>query len=72
MNDFFYYLLPGQKGLTYYLLQVWRFCGSPLAPASWDGIFKLFRSSEIDSKESIPPTCVAWRAGAKTLFLLGS
>jgi hypothetical protein len=27
---------------------------------------------EIDSKESIPPAYVAWRAGTITLFLLGS
>jgi hypothetical protein len=32
-------------------------------------IFKLLR---IDSKEPIPPGCVAWRAGTTTLFLLGS
>ena len=35
-------------------------------------IFKLIRSSRIDSKEPIPPGCVAWRAGTTTLFLLGS
>ncbi len=27
---------------------------------------------KIDSKEPVPPGCVAWRAGATTLFLLGS
>jgi hypothetical protein len=36
------------------------------------GIFKLLRSPEIDSKESIPPNYVARRAGTTTLFLLGS
>ncbi len=35
-------------------------------------IFKLKRSPRIDSKELIPPVCVAWRAGTTTLFLLGS
>jgi hypothetical protein len=35
------------------------------------GIFKLLWSPEIDSKESIPPVYVAWRAGTRTLFLLG-
>jgi hypothetical protein len=35
-------------------------------------IFKLLRSPRIDSKEPIPPGCVAWRAGTTTLFLLGS
>ncbi len=35
-------------------------------------IFKLVRSPEIDSKESIPPAYVAWRAGTTALFLLGS
>jgi hypothetical protein len=35
-------------------------------------IFKILRSPEIDSKESIPPAYVAWRAGTITLFLLGS
>jgi hypothetical protein len=37
-----------------------------------DGIFKLLRSPGIDSKESIPPAYVAWRASTTTLFLLGS
>jgi hypothetical protein len=36
------------------------------------GIFTLLRSPEIDSKESIPPAYVAWRAGKTALFLLGS
>ncbi len=35
-------------------------------------IFKLLRSPGINSKESIPPAYVAWRTGAKALFLLGS
>ncbi len=35
-------------------------------------IFKLFKSPRIDSRESIPPAYVAWRAGTTTLFLLGS
>jgi len=37
-----------------------------------DGIFKLLRSPEIDSKELIPSAYVAWRAGRTTQFLLGS
>ncbi len=36
------------------------------------GIFKLLWSPEIGSEESIPPAYVAWRAGTKTIFLLGS
>jgi hypothetical protein len=39
---------------------------------NWARIFKLLRSPGIDSKESIPPAYIAWRAGAITLFLLGS
>jgi hypothetical protein len=35
-----------------------------------DGIFKLRRSPGMDSKESIPPANVAWRAGVTTLFYL--
>jgi hypothetical protein len=35
-------------------------------------IFKLLRTPGIDSKESIPPAYVAWRAGTITLFILGS
>ncbi len=35
-------------------------------------IFKLLSSPRIDSKEPIPPGCVAWWAGTTTLFLLGS
>jgi hypothetical protein len=33
---------------------------------------KLLRSPGINSKESIPQTYVAWRAGTTTLILLGS
>ncbi len=36
------------------------------------GVFKLLWSPEIDSKELIPPAYVAWQAGMRTLFLLGS
>jgi hypothetical protein len=32
-------------------------------------ICKLLRSSKIDSKESIPPAYVAWRAFTTTLYL---
>ncbi len=35
-------------------------------------IFKRLWSPGIDSKASIPPAYVAWRAGTITLFLLGS
>ncbi len=35
-------------------------------------IFKPLMSPRIDSKEPIPPGCVAWWAGITTLFLLGS
>ncbi len=37
----------------------------------WGRIFKFLRSPGIDSKESIPPSYVALRAGTTTLFLLG-
>ncbi len=37
-----------------------------------DGIFTLLGSPGFDSKESIPPAYVAWRAGTITLFLIGS
>jgi hypothetical protein len=43
-----------------------------LDPKHWPRIFKLLRGPGIDSKESIPPAYVAWRAGTITLFLLGS
>jgi hypothetical protein len=33
---------------------------------TWARIFKLLRSPRIDSKEPIPPGCVAWRAGTTT------
>jgi hypothetical protein len=36
------------------------------------GIFKHLWCLGIDSKESIPPAYVAWRAGTTNLFLLGS
>jgi hypothetical protein len=35
-------------------------------------VFKTFKEPRIDSKESIPPACVAWRAVTTSLFLLGS
>jgi hypothetical protein len=35
-------------------------------------IFKRLWSPGIDSKASIPPSYVAWRAGTITLFLLGA
>jgi hypothetical protein len=38
----------------------------------WARIFKLLGSPGIDSKKSIPPAYVAWRAGTTTKFLLGS
>jgi hypothetical protein len=34
-------------------------------------IFKLLSSPGIDSKESVPPAYLAWRAGTITLILLG-
>jgi hypothetical protein len=37
-----------------------------------DGIFKLLMSPGFDSKESIPPAYVAWRADTTILFLLDS
>jgi len=40
--------------------------------ATRDGIFKLSRSLGINSKLSIPPAYVAWRAGTTALFLLES
>ncbi len=47
-------------------------CYKVLSKMSRAQIFKLLRSPKIDSKEPIPPGCVAWRAGTTTLFLLGS
>jgi hypothetical protein len=35
-------------------------------------VFKFLRSPGIDSKESIPPAYVAWRADKTTPFQLGS
>ncbi len=45
---------------------------TPSLAAARDGIFKLLWSPGIDSKELIPPACVAWWAGTTTLFLPGS
>jgi hypothetical protein len=41
-------------------------------PMRDDDFFKLLRSPGIDSKESILPAYVVWRADATTIFLLGS
>ncbi len=38
----------------------------------WARTFKCLWGPGIDSKEWIPPAYVAWRAGTKTLFLLGA
>ena len=46
--------------------------GSSKAKEPRARIFILLRSPGIDSKESIPPAYVAWRAGTTTIFLLGS
>jgi hypothetical protein len=51
-------------------IKYWRM--NSCEQASRARIFKLFRSPRVDSKESIPPTYVAWRAGTITLFLLSS
>ncbi len=43
-----------------------------LTKASRAGIISLLWSPGIDSRESIPPAYVAWRAGTTTLFQPGS
>jgi hypothetical protein len=40
-------------------------------PVACADILNPLRSTEMDSKESIPPAYAAWRAGTTTLFLLG-
>ncbi len=49
-----------------------RFQGIDSASLACAIIFQLLRNPGIDSKGSIQPAYVAWRAGATTLFLLGS
>ncbi len=44
----------------------------PTSPGGPARTFKCLWGPGIDSKERIPPAYVAWRAGTKTLFLLGS
>ncbi len=39
------------------------YCIRAVLLVSWDGIFKHVRGPGIDSKESMPPAYVAWRAG---------
>ena len=34
-----------------------------------EGVFKLLKSPGINSKESIPPSYIAWQAGTTTRFL---
>jgi hypothetical protein len=48
------------------LLTNWKGYWFKLEPRA--RIFKLLRSPRIDSKEPIPPGCVAWRASTTTLF----
>jgi hypothetical protein len=38
----------------------------------WARTFKCLWGPGIDAKEWIPPAYVVWRAGTKTLFLLGA
>ncbi len=46
--------------------------GSAGLPGLKQCFLKILRTPLIDSKESIPPAFVAWRAGTTTLILLGS
>ncbi len=48
-----------------------RYLWLPTVRGTWAQILELLRSPRIDSKESIPPTYVAWRAGTTTLFIFG-
>jgi hypothetical protein len=59
------------KWLTVPLLTYFMSCSPHFLRAR---ICKILRSPGIDSKESIPPAYVAWRAGPTTLFVdsLGS
>jgi hypothetical protein len=57
--------------LLLFLLYPYLICGVDKADRAHSPIFKLLRSLRIDSKKPIPTGCGAWRAGTKTLFLLG-
>ncbi len=64
--------IRSEHGIELHLFNIllhWNYRGKVVF---WARIFKLSRSPRIDSEEPIPPGCVAWRAGTKTLFLLGS
>jgi hypothetical protein len=52
--------ISGEKG--------WDELGEGGYTAGSAGIFKLLRSTGIDSKESIPPAYVVWRANTTALF----
>ncbi len=59
------YLITRSSNDATYASTYSKFFGSLLHRAR---IFKLLMSPRIDSKESIPPAYVAWRAGTTTLF----
>ena len=73
INEKFHYSMY----CTYVLCKSGPICGSGLTHlfhrtvCTTDNIFKLSRSPGFDSKESIPPSYVAWQASMTTLILLG-
>ncbi len=52
------------------ILGSYSISGIDFSPITRARIFIFLRSPRIDSKDSIPPGCEAWRAGTTTLFLL--
>jgi hypothetical protein len=76
-RGFLYFRSPAHQGSLLYTTGLRKLREMRERWGGWnhltrEGIFKLLRSSGIDSKESIPPVYVTWRAGTTTLFLLGS
>jgi hypothetical protein len=57
----------GDRPSKHYMKTAWK----PVFQ-TWARTFKCLWGPGIDAKEWIPPAYVVWRAGTKTLFLLGA
>jgi hypothetical protein len=66
------YVSFGERNSVLFLLLQTGLLFTSWMPLSIGGLFKLVRSPGIDSKKSISPAYVAWRAGTISLFLLSS
>jgi len=65
-----YSILTEPPFTSRYVLYAYLLFSRHVKKDSWARIFKRLRSPGVDSKESIPPAYVAWRAGTSNIGLL--